>query len=327
MAAVFFGLTTRIYKYSHTIGRSECSGTGFRQPSDLAVGEGGRLYVVNRSVEFRPDGVRITMCTFDEEYLGEFGDYGEGRGQFIWASSIALDSKGNVYVDDDYLHRVSVFNGQGEFLDVWGYPGSGDGELNRPAGLAFDREDNLYIVDTSNNRIQVFTKEGKFLAKWGREGSGEGEFNLPWGIDIDHQGDVWVADWRNDRIQKFTADGSFLASFGTSGDSIGLFNRPTGVAVDKDGDFYIADWLNQRVQAFTSEGRFITAFTGDAGISKWGEALMKANPDMARQRALARDLGLEARLSYPVAVEVDNEGRILILDYKRHRIQIYQKSS
>ena len=100
---------------------------------------------------------------------------------------------------------------------------------------------------------------------------------------------------------------------------------PTDVAVDNHGDFYVADWFNQRVQAFTPEGRFITVLTGDAGISKWGENLMKANPDMARQRILVRDLGPEKRLSYPVAVEVDDDGHIFILDYKRHRIQIYQK--
>ena len=115
-----------------------------------------------------------------------------------------MDSHEKVYVSDDWLNRISIFDKDGDYLGKWGTPGSGDGELNRPSGIRFDKNDNLYMVDSSNNRVQVFTKDGKFLSKWGEAGSGEGQFNLPWGLTIDHNGDVYVADWRNDRIQKFS---------------------------------------------------------------------------------------------------------------------------
>ncbi len=327
MATVFFGVTTRVYKYSYSIGQNATQGKGFRHPVDLAIGDGGVLYVLNRSAEYRTDGIRVTICTIDEELLGEFGRYGEGKGQFIYPACIALDSEGNVYVDDDNLHRISVFNSQGEYLDHWGSKGSGDGELNKPSGLVFDKEDNLYVVDSVNNRVQIFTKEGKFLARWGREGTGEGEFNIPWGITIDQKGDVWVADWRNDRIQKFTADGTFLGSFGTPGEGMGQFNRPSDVAVDGDGDFYVTDWANDRVQAFTPEGRFITAFTGDSTLSKWAKEKLDANPDFAKQRDLVRDLEPERHFWRPVAVEVDDQQRIFVVDCNRCRLQVYQKTS
>ncbi len=327
MASVFFGVTTRLYKYSHTIGRNGASGQGFRDPVDLALGEGGKIYVLNHSAEYETTGVRVTICTLDEEYISEFGRYGDGRGQFIWPSSIALDSKGNAYVSDDYLNRISIFDGQGNFLDHWGSKGSADGEINKPTGLCFDKEDNLYLVDSANNRIEVFNKEGKFLAKWGRQGNADGEFNLPWGLTIDKKGDVWVADWRNDRIQKFTADGTFTASFGTSGKEMGQFNRPTDVAVDKDGDFYVTDWLNHRVQAFTPEGMFITIFTGNGVLSKWGQAQLSANPDMAKQMDLVPDLTSWKSFWHPNAVEVDDEGRIVVIDCNRDRLQVYQKRS
>lgn len=327
MSSVFFGITTRSFSYDHTIGRSEYSGPGFRHPMDLAIGRGDVIYVPSRSRQDRPDGVRVTVCTVDEDYLREFGRFGEDEGQFIWPSSIDLDSSEKVYLADQWLNRISVFDKEGDFLGKWGTAGSGEGQLNQPSGIAFNREDDLYIVDSHNNRVQKFTKDGKFLAAWGEAGAGPGQFNLPWGISIDHNGDVYVADWRNDRVQKFTPDGEFLAEFGSSGSGIGQFNRPAAVAVDKDGDIYVADWGNNRVQVLTPDGRHITAFTGDAELSKWARAKLEANPDMMKQRNLVRDREPERSFWNPVAIEIDSQGRVLVADCQRHRIQVYQKDS
>jgi hypothetical protein len=60
-------------QYSHTIGRAEFSGPGFRVPMGIARGAGDLLYVLNRSYELRPDGKRVTICSVGEEYIGEFG--------------------------------------------------------------------------------------------------------------------------------------------------------------------------------------------------------------------------------------------------------------
>src|SRR4029453_14770736 len=60
-------------QYSHTIGRAEFSGPGFRVPVGVARGEGDRLYVLSRAYENRPDGKRVTICTVGEEYISEFG--------------------------------------------------------------------------------------------------------------------------------------------------------------------------------------------------------------------------------------------------------------
>ena len=325
MASVFFGISTRTYHYDRTLGRGDFSGAGFRNPADLALGPEGRIYVLSRGWEFRPDTMRITMMTFDEDYLGQFSQIGERDGEFVCPTCLALDTDQNLYVTDEWLNRISIFDKDGEFLDKWGVPGSGDGELNKPAGIALDSEGNVYVVDSANNRVQKFTKSGRYLSKWGEAGSGEGQFNLPWGVTVDGHGDVYVADWRNDRIQKFTSEGRFLAEFGSTGNLVGQFNRPTDVAVDKDGDVYVADWGNDRVQALTPDGRHITTFTGEAGLSKWAAEKLYANPDMVRQRAMMRDLEPERRLWRPKAVAVGDQGRIFIVDSNRDRLQVYQK--
>ncbi len=347
MASVFLGINDRTYTYSFVAGRSEFQGTGFRNPMDFALGPDNLIYVVNRSYESRSDGTRMNLFRLDddgEEYITEFGGYGEEAGQFIWPMACALDKDTNVYVTDEYLHRVTIFNKDGDYLSHWGTHGSGDGELDRPAGIII-RDDVVIIVDSRNNRVQKFTLDGEYISQFGSHGKGNGQFDTPWGICLDKEGNIFVADWRNDRIQSFTNDGQWLASFGYTGSGgdasiarehggirvvqrpVGFFNRPTGVAVDKDGDIYVADWLNNRVQVLTPEGRFITEFTGDAGLSKWGVSKIESNPDMIRQRNGVRDFTPEKVLWAPVAVKVDDNGRVIVADTMRHRFQVYQKNT
>ena len=328
MSTHFFGLTDRTFAYSHSIGRNEFAGTGFRNPVDMAVGADDVLYIVNRSYENRPDGIRISVATMDEEYIQEFGSYGEGPGQFVWPTAIAIDSQGSVYVADEWLNRISKFSGDGEYIDSWGKTGSGDGEMDRPAGLAIDANDVMFVSDSRNHRIQKFTLEGQYLGQFGGFGDGDGQLNMPWGIGLDRDGNVYVADWRNDRVQEFSPDGQWRATFGQSGAGVGQFNRPNGVCVDADGDIYVADWLNNRVQVLSPEGRFVTELKGDHALSQWGRDKLLSNPDMIRQRALAMaaNPGYEKELAHPCAVKMDRQGRVAILDHTRGRVQVYAKS-
>jgi DNA-binding beta-propeller fold protein YncE len=293
----------------------------------MALGADDVVYVVNRSYENRPDGVRITICTLGEEYVTEFSTYGEADGQLMWPTSIALDQDENLYVADEWLNHINKFNKDGEFLGKWGVAGSGDGQLDRPAGIAISADQTMFVTDSRNNRIQKFTLDGKYLGQFGQAGDGNGEFNLPWGIALDNKGLVYVADWRNDRIQVFNSDGQWQSSFGRSGSGIGEFNRPNGVAVDSDGDIYVADWLNNRVQVLSPEGRFLTELKGDHVLSTWGREKLQSNPDMIRQRALAfsNNPTYEQDLAHPCAVKIDAQGRVCILDHTRGRIQVYNK--
>ena len=320
-------IAARPYAYSHTIGTLAASGRGFSNPVDLALGENGLLYVINRSNanQARGGAVRGSICTIDEEYLGSFSGFGEGDGQLVWPTSIARDSQGNLYISDEHRHDVQVFDKDGNYLRKWGSLGSALGNLNRPAGVAVDSDDNIIVADSMNNRIQRFSPDGESLAAWGSAGSGPGEFNLPWGVGVDNQGNVYVADWRNDRVQKFSSGGDYEMTIGRPGSGDGQLKRPVNVAVDGDGNVYVADWGNERVSIFNSAGYPIQTLIGDAAMSKWGAEYLAAQVDLTAGRKVA-DLTPEKRLWGPTAVEVDEQGRILIVDSCRHRIQVYRRS-
>ena len=147
-----------------------------------------------------------------------------------------------------------------------------------------------------------------------------------------------MADWRNDRIQRFSPDGEFIDMFGTHGDGEGQFNRPSDVAVDDGGFIYVADWVNQRVQVFDARWNFQASLRGQATVSPWAQEYLEANADELDARSrfnpyievdtdVAHEVSarVEAYFWDPIAVEIDPEGRLIVADSLRHRLQIYQR--
>ena len=333
---------TGFLTYDRTMGIAAMEGRGLYFPADMTLGANGKIYVANRSNHPVPRGVRVTVLDLEENFYRVFGTFGREPGQFIWATGIASDSKGTIYLSDIETNMISVFDAEGNYQSRWGAYGAEEGQLDGPSGIAFDAEDNLYVVDSNNSRVQKFTKDGGFLYSFGSYGAGEGEMDIPWGITVDPKGDIFVADWRNDRIQRFSPSGEFLAELGESGNGDGQFNRPTSVAVDADGYMYVADWGNERVQVLDSKGGFVQKLRGEATLSKWAEEFLDANVEEAEARARSN---LEPVLDFlsgapheesaqvekyfwgPVAVKFDAENRLYVTEANRHRIQVYVRSS
>ena len=332
----------RVFDFSHAVGRGAVTGMGFTTPVKALTTKGDTVYIVNRGWEQGTNttwdktlrAVRITVITMgtepgDEELVGEFSKPGTGPGELIWPTGIDMDNQERLFVSDEWLNRVSIFDAQGNFIKMWeATAGDGDGQFNGAAGMVFDADDNLLIVDSRNHRVQKVAKEdGRFLGKFGSHGSGPGQLDTPWGITLDNEGYVYVADHRNDRVQKFSPEGDPVATFGTSGDGRGELCRPADVAVDPDGDVYVADWGNHRVQVFGPDGRFVTSFLGEAReLSKWAEMSVVANPDSGKRRRQMRKPEVEGFFTRPAGVTYDAvKGRLVVADTQRSRLQLYNK--
>lgn len=334
-------MTTTAFQLKYTDNVGFCAdqgGRGFMMPTAMAIRGDGRVFVVSRSNTTAKNIVGIQVVTTNHEYFGQIGTYGSKPGQMIWPTALAIDSDDNLYLADEYLHRITVFDKNNDVVTTWGTKGSGEGEFNAPSGLLFDNDDNLLVVDHRNHRVQKYTRNGEFLSSWGSFGDGDGEFNLPWGISKDSEGNVYVADWRNDRVQKFTADGQFIAKYGTSGDRDGQFNRPAGLAVDSEGNMFVADWGNQRMQVLDSSGSFLTKVRGEAHLNPWAQEYLIAQQDEFRARESyvpvydvdtddksETSARIEPYFWDPVTVAIDDKDRAYVLETCRHRFQIYEK--
>ena len=314
------------FSYSHTIGIASFLGRGFMNPVDVRLDSEGLLFVLSRSNAGNKD-VRVSVQTLDSEYMYEFGRWGTDPGQTTQPTAIVLDSDDHVYVPDEFMHNVSIFDREGKFLERWGEFGTGVGQFNRPSGIVIDSDGNLHIVDHLNARVQKLSPDGKFISSFGTFGTEPGQFNFPWGISIDSEDGIWIADWRNDRIQRFTPDGEFVSVLGSSGSSDGQFDRPSGVHVASDGTVFIADWRNDRVQVFGQDGSHTETLIGDATLSKWCQEFLDVNPEQASWRENAGLFEQEKRFWRPAAIETSSDGLVLIADSCRHRIQIYNRAS
>ena len=339
----------RTYDFSHSVGRGAQSGMGFSQPVAAAQGPNGVVYVVNRGSEGISNvswnrtgyGARVSQITIgpewgQEEFLGEFSKYGSGNGEFIWGSGVAVDSQGRVYVSDEWLNQVNVYDQDGNFQTSWSALESDDGAEHGTANIAIDASDNVYVTDGRSHEVRKFASDGRFIASWGGRGTENGQFNAPWGITIDQAGNVYVADHRNHRVQKFTADGQWLATIGSPGAGRGQLHLPTAVAVDPEGDVYVADWSDNgqhpgRVHIFDAEGNFIITLIGDAmELSSWAKLTVDANADYLKRRREVNLQNMESewRFALPTGLMYDAaNNRLLVVDSQRSRFQIYNKVS
>ena len=338
-------------QYSHTIGSLSNQGRGFQNPVDLALNSQGLIYVLNRAgpeIPLRLPYKRISICTIDQQYLGEFGAGGTEPGQFWWPCALTFDHQDRLYVTDEALNRITVFSDHGETLAAWGHPGTAPGQLNRPSGIAADPDGNLLIADSGNHRIQKFAPDGQHLQTWSGFGRDPGRLNTPWGLALDPEGNIYVADWGNHRIQKFAPNGQYLTQFPPPGTPIpdpDRLSRPAGVSVDADGIIYVADWGNERVRVLSPHGETLATLRGESQTPEWANDYFQANPEEAALR-LEADLSPEINLpgSYgttqdreqsaniekllwgPTSVKLDQLGNLLIADSCRHRLQVYRRT-
>ena len=176
------------------VGASEAS---FEWPVAIAMDAEDNIYVSDEATH------RITAITTDGEFLGSWGERGDGQGELNGPSGIAFDLDGSIYVSDTLNHRVQRFTKDGVFLSTWGSFGDGDGQFNMPWGVAVDPIGDVYVVDWRNDRVQKFDSDGRFIHRFGSSGGGTGQFDRPAGIAVDGDGDVYVADLGNHRVQMY----------------------------------------------------------------------------------------------------------------------------
>ncbi|MBH74680.1 MAG: hypothetical protein CL896_02670 [Dehalococcoidia bacterium] len=337
------GLNSKILKYQRTLGMTVMEGKGFYAPNDMSLAPNGRIYVLNRSIDIAR-GMGIRICDSEDGFFGSFGKFGSDPGDFNWPSAIASGLDSQIYVADEYKHKIMTFSPKGDFIREWGVYGKKKGELDTPSGVVVDRDNNLVVSDTYNHRVQIFDTMGVFLKSFGKEGSGDGELNMPWRLSIDLDSNIYVADWGNDRISIFDSQGKYLKSHGMSGSGDGQLFRPAQAVSDSSGNIYVCDWGNERIQVLDKEGHFIEQNRGESQVSPWAQNFLNVNNEEsdARDKANLEKMDIpfmdprdrhevsshiEKYFWAPMSLAISEDEQLFVLESNRHRIQIFEMQS
>ncbi|MBI1895357.1 MAG: 6-bladed beta-propeller [Acidobacteria bacterium] len=111
----------------------------FNKPADIAFSPQGELYVA--------DGYgnsRVVKFSSAGKYITAWGTPGSAAGQFHLPHSVAVDSKGRVYVSDRENNRIQIFDPDGKFLKQWTHLGATQNIFITPA-------DEMWIITHRNN--------------------------------------------------------------------------------------------------------------------------------------------------------------------------------
>jgi phosphodiesterase/alkaline phosphatase D-like protein len=231
------------------------SGAGeFSSPEGIAIDASDNIYVA-QGESTHP----VQKFNAKGEYLGYLGAKANGNlGSVTGASSLAFDSKGNLWVADSSRAGLFKFNSAGEFISSFGGEvGSSNGQFQPLIGVSIDSKDNLWVVDSGNNRVQEFNAKGEYLRQFGSEGSGNGKFESPLTIGVDAEDHVWVGDWTG-RVQRFSSEGSYLGQLSEGG----FEEAPGAIVPDAGGDLWIAGVNDPHVKAFSSAGEYLGQLGG-----------------------------------------------------------------
>ncbi|MSR57328.1 MAG: hypothetical protein EXS05_06620 [Planctomycetaceae bacterium] len=194
------------------------------------------------------------------QFLIEWGQSGDEKGQFSACVGIAIGKNDDVYTCEFRNQRVQRFTSDGQFLEMFPVQPHG-------GGLAVDAEGNVYVAHWNSNKLAAYSPAGKLLHEWGQKGTGDGEFQLPGSVALGPDNLLYVPDQGNSRVQKFTLDGKFVGKWGEHGSEPGQFGGsvpaggrfagPQFVGFDRAGNVYTTDAGADRVQKFSAEGKLL----------------------------------------------------------------------
>jgi sugar lactone lactonase YvrE len=197
-------------------------------PVHCAVDESGNLFIVDQGASLirkvNTSGIITTFAGINNA-AGFSGDNGLATAAMMnHPTAAAFDSSGNLYVTDQFNHRIRKIDTNGIITTVAGngQPGFfGDGgpatsaSLNFPGEIAVDSSGNLFIVDTMNEVIRQVTPGGTISTVAGIHGTigigGDGgpplsaQFNNPIALALDPTGNLYVGDTNNNRVRKISS--------------------------------------------------------------------------------------------------------------------------
>lgn len=206
------GKGQQVFKFSPegkvlmTLGKAGVAGNGhdtFNGPSGVVIAPNGDIFVADgHGLE---TNARIVKFSKDGTFIKEWGKKGSGPGEFDTPHSIAMDSKGRIFVADRVNNRIQIFDQEGKFIDQWK-------QFGRPSGIYIAKDDTLYSVDSQSDEktnpgvkrgIRIGSAKNGAVKAFIPDTSKDPAIALAEGISADAKGNIYAAGVSSTALHKF----------------------------------------------------------------------------------------------------------------------------
>ena len=200
------------------------------------------------------------------EFLGAWGEKGEGPGKLDAPIAFTTDILGNVFFADPAAGFVHKFEPTGTPLLSFE-----DTRVRHASGIAVDSGGAIYVADAQRGAVVIFFPDGTFLRSLvtapQKKSSG------PLGICVDGQGNLYVPDPSKLRILKFDNRGRLVKTWPAPEKPSSPDERPSWVSAATDGTVFVAYFKTGRIEKFSSDGNWITTWIAANASSPDADAL------------------------------------------------------
>lgn len=148
------------------------------------------------------------------EGLRYVGKRGKRAGEFLNACDLDTDRRGNVYVLDGDLFKISVFSSRGagatpEMEREFARGRRRKHELGRPKKLAVDPDTrDFYVYDARSHEVKKFSESASFIGAVGKDLN----FGSVRRITVDYLGFLWVFDRKDGQLRRIDFRGGAAAA-------------------------------------------------------------------------------------------------------------------
>jgi len=195
-----------------TLGKAGVAGDGpdeFNAPSAVLVAPNGDVFVADghggntnaRIVKFSPDG----------RFIKAWGKKGSAPGEFDTPHTLAMDSRGRLFVGDRQNNRIQIFDQDGNFIDQLF-------QFSRPSGVFIDASDTIYVADSESESASKNHDGWKRGIRIGKIADGAVTAFIPdpaekatttssaEGVAVDKSGNIFGAEAGSRRLVKYVKD-------------------------------------------------------------------------------------------------------------------------